>query len=93
MTGMSHFRRKGKRILNEALLLFKYERLFSGCMDPNDNFNELDEYFRYIAPNLYGFYFSSFFYAVTNEEKKEVHIILVEQKAYIIKFDFQNHCC
>ena len=56
--------------------------------DPNDNFNELDEYFRYIAPNLYGFYFSSFFYAVTNEEKKEVHIILVEQKAYIIKFDF-----
>lgn len=39
MTGMSHFRRKGKRILNEALLLFKYERLFSGCTDPNNNFN------------------------------------------------------
>ena len=37
--GILHFRRKGKTILDEVLLLFKYERLFSDCMDPNNNFN------------------------------------------------------
>ena len=60
------------------------------AFDPDDNFNELTEYFRYTVLTLSNFYFSTYLSAVIDENKEKVHIFMVESSAYIMDFDYSN---
>ena len=60
--------------------------------DPNNNFEELNEYYKYYNLNIgEGFVFPYFIYAMTNEDKNKAYISFIDSKAYSISFDFENY--
>ena len=81
--------------LNKDLLVCFYSLSFPlqiqvRVFGPDNNFNELSEYFKLCQPTTQFYAAPSNFDVVTDKQKKIAHIILVDQYSYLMTYDFEN---